>query len=276
MKTMKVKELKAILEHADDEQGVVIDDANDMCIAIVGGGEFNEAGIHLHTQQEFPAEWFDNNGDEIDWEYHSIKRETDLKERSEIYICDKQMTGGREIYVTLTFHDGYAVGDGVMMRYPTMAELTNEQIDEIDRYTGGRVKDSGCITPNDVCLKYGELTSFGIMTTSNNHDENLVRDINVRWVEDREMFKPILLALYERDINEITDADSFQYSEWHRTPEYSLGIKSKDWSDYNAMALAIMKNHWESYAQNYLMHIADNQDLGAIIRFVRYDRSENA
>ena len=36
------------------------------------------------------------------------------------------------------------------------------------------------------------------------------------------------------------------------------------------MALEDMKEHWEDYAENYLMHIADDTDLEAIIAFIHY------
>lgn len=152
--------------------------------------------------------------------------------------------------------------------------------DKVLYYTVNRVAETisiGCHTfKKKYLLEYGKLTSFGIMNTSNNHDEDLVRDINVRWVEDREMFKPILCALYERDIDEITDADSFQIPAWVDTPQYRAGQSKGNWEPYMAMALRDMKDRWEDFAENYLMHISDNQDLEAIIKFVRYDRSENA
>lgn len=194
------------------------------------------------------------------------------EEDEEIYITPK---GDREICVDMHFEDGVAKGDYVTLMYPKIGDLTPAEIKEIDEYTGGRLSDSGCITPYDVALKFGEIVCFGIMDTTNGHNDDLVRDINRRWVEDKEMFKPILCALYARDIAEITDADSFQIEEWKEWPEFRIGCATEKWDDYNMRALKEMCADWESFADNYLQHIADDQDLEVILMFVRYDRSEN-
>ena len=275
MKTMKVSELKEILAGANDEQNVVIDDVNDMCIAIVGGGEYNEAGIHLHTQQEFPESWFDEKGEEIDWALKGIKKVT-TPDVEDIYLVDDEKTGGREVYARATFYDGFAEGVCFKLTYPKMSELTSELFHQIDAYCGGRCTDSGCITPQDVCLCLGKLERFGIMNETNGHDKDLVRDINVRWVEDRDMFRPILQALYERDIDEITSHDAWCMPEWEDWDEYKHGVNTGEWSAYNQKALAEMQKRWDEFAHSYLKYIADDQDLEAIIKFVRYDRSENA
>lgn len=256
MKTMKVKELKAILNRADDEQNVVIDDVNDMVIAIVGGGEYSTAGIHLHTQQEFPAEWFDGD-EEIDWALHEIKRVT-TPEEDEMYINYADETGGREVYAKATFYDGFAEGVGFKLTYPKMSELTSDLFHRIDECCGGRCSDSGCITPQDICMYCGELVQFGIMDTTNGHYKDLVRDINVRWVEDHDMFEPIMKALYRRDVDEIFKCEEF------------------GWEDDIEEVSELMEQHWAFHAPTYLKYVADDQDLETIIKFVRYDRSENA
>jgi hypothetical protein len=257
MKTMTVKELKAILENANDEQNVVIDDVNDMCIAIAGGGENSADGIRLHTQQEFPAEWFDGEGNEIDWALQGIEKVT-TPEEDEIYLIDDEKTGGREVYAKATFYDGFAEGAWFKLTYPKMSELTSELFQQIDAYCGGRCTDSGCITPQDVCLCCGKLVKFGIMDETNGHDKDLVRDINIRWVEDREMFRPILRAMYERDAQEIFKCKEF------------------GWDDDIESVKECMQKYWDLHAETYLKYVADDQDLEAIIKFVRYDRSENA
>lgn len=256
MKTMTVKELKAILENANDEQNVVIDDVNDMCIAIVGGGEFNTAGMHLHTQQEFPAEWFDSDFNEIDWALKGIKKVT-TPDVDEMYINYADETGGREVYVQATFYDGFAEGVGFKLTYPKMSELTSDLFHRIDECCGGRCTDSGCITPQDICVYCGKLERFGIMDATNGHDKDLVRDINVRWVEDHDMFRPILLALYERDAEEIYKCEAFE------------------WDDGVEEVKGYMQLYWDLHAPTYLKYVADDQDLEAIIKFVRYDRSEH-
>ena len=109
----------------------------------------------------------------------------------------------------------------------------------------------------------------GIMDTTNGHPEDLVRRINVAWVRCKEKFEPILKALYERDIDEITDADSFRIPEWKAWPEYHHGCNINDWGPYNKLALETMKDKWDEYAENYLQHIADGKDLQCILDFVR-------
>ena len=196
-------------------------------------------------------------------------------EDSEIYLIDDVKTAGREVYAEATFHDGYAEGFGFRLEYPKLSELTPELIHNIDLYCGGRCYDSGCITPNDVFLYMGVLTQFGIMDTTSGHNPDLVRDINIRWVEDHEMFRPILCALYERDIDEITDKDTFKIDSWISTPQYKKGEKSGDWSEYNKLIVEIMRTGWQEFAYDYLMGVADDQDLSAILEFVRYDKSDH-
>lgn len=254
---MTVGELKEILEGFKNDMGVVIDDVNDMCIAIVGGGEYNDAGVHLHTQQEFPAEWFDSDFNEIDWALKGIKKVT-TPDVDEIYLIDDEKTGGREVYAQATFYDGFAEGACFKLTYPKMSELTSELFQQVDAYCGGRCTDSGCITPQDICLCFGKLESFGIMDDANGHSKDLVRDINVRWVEDRDMFEPIMKALYRRDADEIFKCEEF------------------GWEDDMEEVNELMEQHWAFHAPTYLKYVADDQDLETIIKFVRYDRSENA
>lgn len=110
----------------------------------------------------------------------------------------------------------------------------------------------------------------GIMDTTNNHNPELVKKINIAWIENCEKFRPILCALYERDIEEITDADSFQIPEWHKWGEYIIGLKKGDWSLYLDAVYAEMQTKWKDYAENYLMHIADDTDLECILKFIHF------
>jgi hypothetical protein len=102
------------------------------------------------------------------------------------------------------------------------------------------------------------------------HDEELVRKINDAWKKNREMFCGILCALYKRDIDEITDADSFQSKEWSETDEYQKGLDTGDWKDFMDMVLSKMCEEWDFYAENYLMHVADDCDLECILNFLHY------
>jgi hypothetical protein len=102
------------------------------------------------------------------------------------------------------------------------------------------------------------------------HDPELRRKINDAWNKNREGFCPILRALYARDIDEITDHDAFQYKEWIDTPEFTEGLFTNDWEDYNEMALKHMEREWDYFADNYLNHIADDCDLECILNFLHY------
>ena len=188
-----------------------------------------------------------------------VKLAADAVENEDIYLCDPEAFGdSREFCIGMEFRDGKAVGQSVTLTYPKLSDLTPDEIREIDDYTGGRVFDSGVITPMDVALKFGKVVSFGVMDETNGHNPALVKQLNVRWMEDQQMFKDILCALYHRDIEEIRDSDTY------------------NWGDKNIYDICMyMYEHWADEASNYLQHIADDQDLETIIKYVRYDRSEN-
>ncbi len=109
-----------------------------------------------------------------------------------------------------------------------------------------------------------------IMDTTNGHSPELVDKINKAWSKKKEKFHDIIVALYRRDIDEITDSDAFQYEPWKSTSEYKKGVETGDWSLYNRMALEFLEHNWENEAYNYLMHVADDLDIETILSFVRY------
>jgi hypothetical protein len=123
----------------------------------------------------------------------------------------------------------------------------------------------------------------GVMDCGNGHNPELVKRINDAWNKYIEGFKPILCALYERDINEITDAECFRLDRWFPYENdgkncsddfkkaYNKGYDMHDWSDFNKLALEDMKREWDLFAENYLMHIADDGDLETILSFVRIE-----
>ena len=82
-----------------------------------------------------------------------------------------------------------------------------------------------------------------IMDTTNGHDAKLVEYINYIWCRQSESFKPILFALFTRDKDEATEK----------------GIE-----------LSMFENDFESFAYEFLQHVCDDVDLGAIIDFIRY------
>jgi len=98
----------------------------------------------------------------------------------------------------------------------------------------------------------------GIMNTTNCHNEALVEQINEKWNKFRDKFRPILCALYERDAEEILNSEAFSFDP----------AADAEWVE------GYMKHNWKVEAENYLMHIADDQDLETILTFVRYDVCE--
>lgn len=111
-----------------------------------------------------------------------------------------------------------------------------------------------CGKEMDIALiaeKKAEIANYP-MNTRNGHADELVEKINLLWDKDVKKFEPILVALYKRDIKEIHDADSFA-----------------DLPNNVHTALATLIVNWQYYAENYLMHIADDGDLETIINFIR-------
>ena len=94
-----------------------------------------------------------------------------------------------------------------------------------------------------------------IMDTTNGHNPELVAKINIAWNEKREQFFPIMCALYKRDNDEILASDAF--ADWEKVSK-----------DYDTL-YEYMRANWDIEAYNYLMHIADDWDLKAILYFLR-------
>lgn len=265
---MKVKQLKEILSGMDENYDVVVTDLDDKGIAISDvwvEDPVVHPVVHIETRQVFPEEWYDESGDEISQGYKRSMQAED----GDYFFCDEEFFDG-EVQLHLHVEDGIAQGDGAVIVYPQVCTLTREQIREMDEYLGGRIHDSGVVCPSDALLVYGKISRFnGIMDTTNGHNPDLVRTINSWWIERREAFEPILKALYERDIEEITDHYAFLFDQWKEWPEYNQGCETNNWSNYNKRALKDLQEYWEFHAENYLQHIADDGDLETILNFIR-------
>ena len=94
-----------------------------------------------------------------------------------------------------------------------------------------------------------------VMDTTNGHNPKLVAKINIAWNKKREMFFPIMCALYKRDLEEIMGSDAFVFAG-------KLVIWTCD-DAYNYLA-----KYWETEASNYLQHIADDTDLECILNYL--------
>jgi hypothetical protein len=93
-----------------------------------------------------------------------------------------------------------------------------------------------------------------IMDTANSHNPELVAKINIAWNEKREMFFPIMCALYKRDVEEIMNSEAFTFPWEH-------GYTAEDVYLYLAEC-------WDVEVYNYLQHIADDTDLECILNFL--------
>lgn len=90
-----------------------------------------------------------------------------------------------------------------------------------------------------------------IMDITNGHNPELVAKINIAWNEKREMFFPVMCALYKRDVQEILDSDAFTFPKYDADDAYRY-----------------LKDNWDIEAYNYLQHIADDTDLECILNYL--------
>lgn len=123
-----------------------------------------------------------------------------------------------------------------------------ETIKNVSVITEKELLDTYCADELKAALK----AEGGIMDTTNGHNPKLVAQINDLWDENKEKFKPILQALYERDEDEIFNAECF---DWGMLEKGDMAIR--------------LIFEWEVYAYDYLQHIADDGDLETIIKFIR-------
>lgn len=214
------------------------------------GKEFEEA----HKDYEWNGDYYD----EID--------EFVEKKFTEIKLADNFVEGDYIIFETGLYKITGFTGRGILVDEIRPREDADEWV----------VTEIGLSQVDKILLVSGE----EIMDTTQNHDPELVYKINQAWNEKREQFCPILRALYARDIDEITDADSFQIDMWRPDnadgcrdeiiEAFNHGNETDDWKRYNELALEDMCREWDVFADNYLMHIADDLDLRTILTFLRY------
>lgn len=128
-------------------------------------------------------------------------------------------------------------------------ELSNWRVPlrNVSIVTERELIDSFCLTEMQAALAEVE----EVMDDTNSHDSRLVARINDLWAEDKGKFRPILRALYQRDLNEIADSDAFGWN------GESLATKKRQLDDA-----------WSYFATPYLKRVADDQDLVTIINFI--------
>lgn len=89
----------------------------------------------------------------------------------------------------------------------------------------------------------------GIMNTTNGHNKHLVELLNKCWGNKPWDVRGLIMkSLYFRDYNECVEKGIFAINDW--TDWFKV-----DWD-------------WEKYAYDYLMKVADNSDLKAILYFL--------
>lgn len=191
--------------------------------------------------EEFEALEKEHEGED-DWFYYDEIDEFINKKYMELKLAD-------------AFPFGIAVGDHISYEggIYLITGITGRGI-AVDEVKPG--KDPGWIVTEIGFSQHDKIKILPdyeeIMDTTQNHDPELVRKINQAWNEKREQFCPILRALYARDIKEIMDSDAW------------------NWTDDEESVKETLHDEWDFHADNYLMHIADDLDLKAILTFLRY------
>ena len=174
-----------------------------------------------------------------DWFYYDEMDEFVGRKFTEFKLADEFVEGDYIVYATGLYKITGFTARGIL-------------VDEIRPRKDAEdwvVTEIGLSQVKDITLVSGE----EIMDTTNGHDPDLVRNINQAWNEKREQFCPILRALYDRDIKEIMDSDAW------------------NWTDDVESVKETLHDEWDFHAYNYLMHIADDWDLKAILYFLRYE-----
>jgi hypothetical protein len=191
--------------------------------------------------EEFEALEKEHEGED-DWFYYDEIDEFINKKYMELKLAD-------------AFPFGIAVGDHISYEggIYLITSITGRGI-AVDEVKPG--KDPGWIVTEIGFSQHDKIKILPdyeeIMDTTQNHDPELVSKINQAWNEKREQFCPILRALYARDIKEIMDSDAW------------------NWTDDEESVKETLHDEWDFHADNYLMHIADDLDLKAILTFLRY------
>ena len=139
-----------------------------------------------------------------------------------------------------------------------VAELSNwcAPIRNVSIITEKEMLETYCKKDYEEGLKYNDYEE--IMNIYNAHNPQLVKTINKLWNVARDRFRIILVALMERDAEEMLNGMNSCCFGWDET------------ADVEYVRLCVTGNLWEDYAYDYLMHVADDGDLETIINFIRY------
>lgn len=214
-------------------------------------GTYNYLADKLDMSRDEIFNVFEEWGKEFNKAHENYNWNGDYYDEIDAFVNKKF----QEIKLSYLFPAGIAVGDYLAYE-GGLYKITGFEDDAIvvDEIRPGTDKDwIVCSIGFSQADKIKILDSEEIMDTTNGHDPELVRKINQAWNEKREQFCPILRSLYERDIKEIMDSDAW------------------DWTDDVESVKETLHDEWDFHAYNYLMHIADDWDLKAILYFLRYE-----
>lgn len=179
-----------------------------------------------------------HEGDD-NWFYYEEMDEFVDRKFTEIKLGDEFVEGDYIIYATGLYKITGFTSRGILVDEIRPRKDADEWV----------ITEIGLSQVKDITLVSGE----EIMDTTNGHNPELVYKINQAWNEKREQFCPILRALYARDITEIMESDAW------------------NWTDDVESVKETLHDEWDFHADNYLMHIADDLDLRAILAFLRYN-----
>lgn len=179
-----------------------------------------------------------HEGDD-DWFYYEEMDEFVDRKFTEIKLSDEFVEGDYIIYATGLYKITGFTSRGILVDEIRPRKDADDWV----------ITEIGLSQVKEITLVSG----YEIMDTTQNHDPELVYKINQAWNEKREQFCPILRALYERDIKEIMESDAW------------------NWTDDAESVKEALHDEWDIHANNYLMHIADDWDLKAILTFLRYN-----
>lgn len=129
-------------------------------------------------------------------------------------------------------------------------EIALKEMDKMVDYQRNLKTDNRVTFIQPLILTKMEKVYYPIMDTSSYHNALFVQKINDLWNSDKhDSFKNILIAYMLRDLEEMFDKNIF---------EDDIDVDYKH-----------LNEHWETLAEYYLMRVADDGDLAAIINYIR-------
>lgn len=241
---MKVKELKEFLEKfKDDNANVHVCDSDGAEVNVIKVYETQGNGLGFEIRHEFPDAWFDKRGCEVRYiRGKAVGADTKMTE-ADIFLSPAKEG------VRMFIYNGFALraADGEkVLEYPKLEDLTDEQLEAVDAYVGGRISDSGTLLCEDVALALGKQIN---KTQADHYTTCMVETVQnitlVAW--------PIVYGdknPYDLDSTEVL----IEFREWGDEFErWWLGLDevSRDKLDYLAEVEAFAERKASEYIKNF-------------------------